>query len=48
MCRAQPKEIAMTDLPSVKHQALTSDELDNVSGGIIIVGGLQCQFASAL
>jgi hypothetical protein len=48
MCRAQPKEIAMIDLPSVKHQALTSDELDHVSGGIIIVGGLQRQFVSAL
>jgi hypothetical protein len=38
----------MTDLPSVKHEALTSDELDHVSGGIIIVGGLQRQFTSAL
>jgi hypothetical protein len=38
----------MTDLPTVKHQALTSDELDHVSGGIIIVGGLQRQFTSAL
>jgi hypothetical protein len=48
LCRAQPKEIAMTDLPSVKDQALTSDELDHVCGGIIIVGGLQRQFISAL
>jgi hypothetical protein len=48
LCSAQPKEIAMTDLPTVKDQALTSDELDDVSGGIIIVGGLQRQFTSAL
>jgi hypothetical protein len=38
----------MTDLPSVKDEALTSDALDHVSGGIIIVGGLQRQFTSAL
>jgi hypothetical protein len=38
----------MTDLVSVKDQALTSDELDHACGGIIIVGGLQRQFTSAL
>jgi hypothetical protein len=47
-CVAQPKEIAMTDSRSVKDEALTFDELDHVSGGIIIVGGLQRQFTSAL
>jgi hypothetical protein len=31
----------MTDF---KGEALTSDELDRVAGGIIIVGGLQRQF----
>jgi hypothetical protein len=35
----------MTDLASVKNEALTSDELDCVAGGIIIVGGLQRQFS---
>jgi hypothetical protein len=38
----------MTDLISVKDHALTSDELDHVCGGIIIVGGLQRQFTSPL
>ena len=36
----------MTDLAPVKNEALTSDELDRVAGGIIIVGGLQRQFTS--
>ena len=31
----------MTDFTPVKAEALTSDELDRVAGGIIIVGGLQ-------
>jgi len=31
----------MTDLASIKDEALTSDELDRVAGGIIIVSGLQ-------
>jgi hypothetical protein len=38
----------MTDLTTGKGEALTSDELDRVAGGIIIVGGLQRQFTSAL
>lgn len=38
----------MTDLASIKDNALTSDELDRVAGGIIIVGGLQHRFTSAL
>ena len=38
----------MTDSNSVKNDALTFDELDRVSGGIIIVGGLQQRFTSAL
>jgi hypothetical protein len=38
----------MTDLPSAKNAAMTADELDRVVGGIIIVGGLQRQFTSAL
>jgi hypothetical protein len=46
-CRAQPKETAMTDFTPVKGEALTSDELDRVAGGIIIVSGLQRHFTSA-
>jgi hypothetical protein len=38
----------MTDLAPVKGKALTSDELDHVAGGIIIVSGFQRQFTSAL
>ena len=35
----------MTDFAPVKNEALTSDELDRVAGGIIIVGGLQQRFS---
>jgi hypothetical protein len=42
------KETAMTDLSIVKGEAMTSDELDSVAGGITIVSGLQHQFTSAL
>jgi hypothetical protein len=38
----------MTDLATIKGEAMTSDELDSVAGGIIIVSGLQHQFTSAL
>ena len=38
----------MTDQTSIKDTALTTDELDRVAGGIIIVGGLQRQFTSVL
>jgi hypothetical protein len=38
----------MTDLAPVKNDALTSDELDRVAGGIIIVSGLQHRFTSKL
>ena len=38
----------MTDFAPVKNEALTADELDRVAGGIIIVGGLQRLFTSAL
>jgi hypothetical protein len=38
----------MTDLATVNGEAMTSDELDRVAGGIIIVGGFQHQFASGL
>ncbi len=38
----------MTDLATVKGEAMTSDELDRVAGGIIIVSGLQHQFTSGL
>jgi hypothetical protein len=38
----------MADLTAVKNKAMTSDELDLVAGGIIIVGGLQNGFTSAL
>ena len=38
----------MTDFTPVKAETLTSDELDRVSGGIIIVGGLQRQLTSRL
>ena len=38
----------MTDLDTIKREALTSDELDRVAGGIIIVSGLQHQFTSGL
>ena len=31
----------MTDPASIKSEVLTAEELDNVAGGIIIVGGLQ-------
>jgi hypothetical protein len=35
----------MIDFASIKDQALTSDELDRVAGGIIIVSGYQRQFS---
>jgi hypothetical protein len=38
----------MTDFAPVKNDALTSDELDRVAGGIIIVSGLQHRFTSVL
>jgi hypothetical protein len=38
----------MTDLAPVKDEAMTSDELDRVAGGIIIVSGFQRQFTSPL
>jgi len=38
----------MTELANPKSEQLTSDELDRVSGGIIIVSGLQHKFTSAL
>jgi hypothetical protein len=38
----------MTDLATVKDEAMTSDELDRVAGGIIIVSGLQNRFMSPL
>jgi hypothetical protein len=38
----------MTDLATVKGEAMTSEELDRVAGGIIIVGGFQRQFTSGL
>jgi hypothetical protein len=37
----------MTDLATVKGEAMTSDELDRVAGGIIIASGFQHQFMSA-
>jgi hypothetical protein len=37
----------MTMTDSVKGEAMTSDELDSVVGGIIIVSGLQHEFTSA-
>jgi hypothetical protein len=38
----------MTDLATVKGEAMTSDELDRVASGIIIVSGFQHQLTSAL
>jgi hypothetical protein len=38
----------MTDLAPVKNEALTSDELDRVAGGIILVSGLAHRFTSKL
>jgi hypothetical protein len=38
----------MTNPAAFKGEALTSDELDRVAGGIIIVGGSQRQFTSPL
>ena len=38
----------MTDFTPAKAEALTADELDRVAGGIIIVGGHQRLFTSAL
>jgi hypothetical protein len=38
----------MTDFVPAKDEALTSNELDRVAGGIIIVGGIQKSFTSAL
>jgi hypothetical protein len=35
----------MIDFASIKDQALSSDELDRVAGGIIIVSGYQRQFS---
>jgi hypothetical protein len=48
--RAAPKqkETTMTDITPVKNEALTSDELDRVAGGIIILGGLAHRFTSKL
>jgi hypothetical protein len=37
----------MTNSNSIKNNTLTPDELDRVSGGIIIVSGLQHRFTSA-
>ena len=34
----------MTDLAAFKSEAMTSEELDRVAGGIIIAGGFQHQF----
>ena len=45
MSRLTQRETAMTDFASIKDQALTSDELDRVAGGIIIVGGHQQKFS---
>ena len=36
----------MTDSAAFKAEALSTDELDRVAGGIIIVGGLQRNFLS--
>ena len=36
----------MTDFSPAKNETLTSDELDRVAGGIIIVSGLQRRFVS--
>jgi hypothetical protein len=46
----QTKETVMTDLAltTVKDEALNADELDRISGGIIIVSGLQNRFTSPL
>ncbi|MDI1262592.1 MAG: hypothetical protein PS018_04975 [bacterium] len=38
----------MTDSNTARSHMLTTDELDRVSGGIIIVSGLQHRFTSAL
>ncbi len=38
----------MTNLANFKSEELDCEELDRVAGGIIIVGGIQCLFASAL
>lgn len=35
----------MTDFAAIKDNALTTDELDRVAGGIIIVGGFQAKFS---
>lgn len=43
--RLTQRGTAMTDFASIKDKALTSDELDRVAGGIIIVGGLQHRFS---
>jgi len=37
----------MTDFASNNDQALTSDELDRVAGGIILVSGFQHRFSFA-
>ena len=47
-CRTHAKETAMTSSAPIKNEELTSDELDRVTGGIIIVGGLQQHLTSAL
>src|SRR6516164_9968739 len=41
--RAAPnqRERVMIDLAALKDDAITSEELDRVAGGIIIIGGLQ-------
>jgi hypothetical protein len=38
----------MTDSANAKREALTSEQLDRVAGGIIIVGGAQHRFTSTL
>ena len=37
----------MTNFSPAKNEALTSDELNRVAGGIIIVSGLQHRFTSS-
>ncbi len=41
---ANQTETIMTDLAAFKGKEMTSDELDRVAGGIIIVSGFQRRF----
>lgn len=48
IAQRQARETIMSDSATAKREALTPEQLDRVAGGIIIVGGAQRRFTSAL